>query len=197
MNNRTALYGVVWALLLSGCAATSTISVWQDDTFSGPPFEHLLVVAVSSQPGDRKIFESEFAKAIVDAGKNATASSRVMPGEEKLSAESVKAAIAGTGIDAVLVTSVVGVDERESYVAPPTYSRTYYGYYATSYDFAYQSGYYHQYSVYHLETNVYDVQSEELVWTMRSEAVAPKSVAQVVASLSKQIIAQLKKDQRI
>ena len=189
MSRRAALFGIVLALLLSGCAATSTVSVWRDDTFSGPPFEHLL--------GDRKIFESEFAKAIIDAGKNATASSRVMPGEEKLSAESVKAAIAGTGIDAVLVTSVVGVDERESYVAPPTYSRTYYGYYATSYDFAYQSGYYHQYSVYHLETNVYDARSEELVWTMRSEAVAPKSVAQVVASLSKQIIAQLKKDQRI
>lgn len=185
------------ALLLGGCAATSTVSVWQDETFTGPAFENLLVVGVSNKPRTRRIFETEFVKAVIAEGRNATASLTMIPGTQKLSRESVKAVVADTGFDAVLVTRVVGVDTRESYVAPEPYYRTYDGYYNTVYEYAYQPGYYHSYAVYHIETNVYDAQSESLVWTMRSEAVAPDSVNEVVASLSRQIISRLKRDRHI
>ncbi len=197
MHRKLNLYAFILALSLGGCAATSTVSVWQDDTFTGPPFDNLLVVGVSGKPGNRQIFESEFVKAVIASGKNATASLTMIPGATKLSRESVKAVIADTGFDAVLVTRMVGVDTRDSYVAPEPYYRTYNGYYNTIYEYAYQPGYYHSYSVYHIETNVYDAESEALVWTMRSEAVAPDSVTEVVASLTKQIIARLSKDGRI
>lgn len=181
-------------LLLSGCASTKTVSVWKDDAFTGPPFENLLVIGVSEDNSDRNTFESEFAKSVAANGRSATPSAQLLKGPEKLTKEAVDEVLNNGDFDAVLVTRVVGVGERASYVNPEPYYRTYNGYYSTVYDYAYQPGYYHQYSVYHLETNIYDAQSKQLVWTMRSDAVAPKSVAKVVGTLSAQIINQLKQD---
>jgi hypothetical protein len=52
-------------------------------------------------------------------------------------------------------------------------------------------GYYTTHETYTLETNLYDVESEELVWSARSRSFAPESVSEVIIDLTKLLINDL------
>ena len=54
-----------------------------------------------------------------------------------------------------------------------------------------QPGYYTTHETYTLETNLYDVESEELVWSARSRTFSPESVQEVIVDLKKLLIKDL------
>jgi len=45
---------------------------------------------------------------------------------------------------------------------------------------------------YTLETNLYDVETEELVWSARTRTFSPESVDEVIVDLTRLLIADLK-----
>ena len=55
-----------------------------------------------------------------------------------------------------------------------------------------RSGYYTTHETYTLETSLYDVVTEELVWTARSRTFSPGSVDEVIVDLTKLLIKDLK-----
>ena len=88
----------------------------------------------------RRSFEDGFAAALGEHGIDAVPSYRILPNPERLSKDSIQQAIRGRGIQGVLVTRLVQVDEREKYVPPTTYvqpgyyGRGLYGYYGRGYE---------------------------------------------------------------
>ncbi len=165
--------------LLCACA-TRPVVEWQDETYRGP-IRDVLIIGVSERAAMRQLFEQTFVDQLAERGVAATASMALLGTDEKISRETVKAAIAGKSIDTVLVTRLIGVEQRESYHQPTAsrYYRNYYTYYSQSWHYAH-SGYYRRYDVLKLETNVYDVKTEQLVWSMQSESVDPQSATQVI-----------------
>ena len=57
--------------------------------------------------------------------------------------------------------------------------------------YVHQPGYYTTHETYTLETNLYDVESEELVWSARSRTFAPESVSEVIVDLTKLLLNDL------
>jgi hypothetical protein len=49
-------------------------------------------------------------------------------------------------------------------------------------------GYYTTHEVYTLETSLYDVKSEQLVWTARTRTFSPESIDDAIAELTKLLI---------
>lgn len=162
------------ALVLGGCATTRPVHEWRSEGFTGS-IDTVLVIAAVKRSTQRRVFEDLFADALASHGVTATPSYTLMTSEVEISRETVERAIRGQNIDAVLVTRLLGVEEVETY-QPPTV--LYYGSYDSYYHHALTEvspGYYRRYKVLTLETTLYDTASEELIWSMQSEAIEPST----------------------
>jgi len=71
---------------------------------------------------------------------------------------------------------------------------SYYGYYNHYYPQVYSPGYYATDKTYYIESNFYDMASDELLWSIQSEANNPSSVESWFNEYSYQLIDELKKE---
>jgi hypothetical protein len=66
-----------------------------------------------------------------------------------------------------------------------------YSYYPHVNSYVNNPGYYTTHETYTLETTLYDVKTEDLVWTARSRTFSPESVDEVIVDLTKLLINDL------
>ena len=95
----------------------------------------------------------------------------------------IEEAIKRTGCDAVFVIALLDVMAIETYQPgrayyPMSYGMygSYYGYYNHYYPMVYSPGYYTTDKTYYIETNFYDLESDQLLWSIQSEAYNPSSL---------------------
>jgi hypothetical protein len=167
------------AFAISNCA-TGPIAEWQDESFSGP-IDNILVIGASDQQTNRRLFEDTFVGELAARNVKAISSYRLMPIDQVVSRESVEAAIEGQKVDLVLVTRLLGVEQVQAYRPPSHYPyyRNYSSYYSHGRQYS-GPAYYESYKVLTLESNLYDTASQQLVWSMQSENFDPSTPAQVI-----------------
>jgi hypothetical protein len=160
----------------------------------------LLIVGVVESQQNRRVYESNFVEELKALGIKATASYTLIKSSVKIDRKSITKAIEGTDIDGVIVTYMTSIDEETvyrpgtTYITGAGYGYGRYGYgagYPYGYTYSQTPGYYTTHNTYVLENNLYDVASEELVWSARSRSFSPQSVQEVVTDLTKLIIADL------
>ena len=193
------LFVISAALLVSSCANTKISQSWvePDNTRT---YNDLLIIGVGESQQNRRAYESHFVEELRANGTEAEASYKLIPSSEKLNRETVTRAVEGMEIDGVIVTHLVAVDEetiyRPSMDYMPMYGGGYYGglysYYPHVNTYVSRPGYYTTHETYTLETNLYDIESEELVWSARSRTFSPESVSEVINDLTKLLIKDLK-----
>ena len=195
----TSLLAVSAALLVSSCANTKISQSWVEPD-NKRSYNDLLIIGVGESQQNRRAYESHFVEELRATGTEAEASYKLIPNSEKLNRETVDKAIDGMEIDGVIVTHLVAVDEetiyRPSMDYMPMYGGGYYGglysYYPHVNTYVSRPGYYSTHETFTLETNLYDVESEELVWSARSRTFSPESVSEVINDLTKLLIKDLK-----
>jgi len=168
------------ALVVMACATTKPTAEWQDVGFSGS-FGNLLVIGASDRPTTRRLFEDTFVQELAAIKVNAISSYKVMSQDQVVSRETVEAAIAGLEVDSVLVTRLLGVEEGVRYHPPTYYShyRAYPSYYRHALDYT-SPGYYTNYKILKIETNLYDIATQKLVWSMQSENIDPSTAQKII-----------------
>jgi hypothetical protein len=188
---------------LSSCANTKITQSWIEPDHK-KVYNDLLVIGIAQSEQNRRAYESNFVEELRSRGAEAEASYKLIKSNQKIDRETVTKAIEGMDIDAVLVTHLVAVEEetvyRPSMDYMPMYGGGYYGgyrggmysYYPHVNTYVQRPGYYTTLETYTLETNLYDVESEELVWSARSHTFAPESVQEVIVDLTKLLINDLK-----
>ena len=167
------IFFVLTALLLSACAANRPAMEWRDEGFSAA-LDNILIIAAIERSTRRRVYEDEFVEALAGLNVEATPSYELMTTSMTISRETVEAAIKRQDIDAVLVTRLLGVKEKEVY-HPPTYydhHRSYHRYYMHALEND-NRAYYRRFKILTLETNIYDAATKELVWSMQSESIEP------------------------
>ena len=193
--------GALAALTLVACTTTQKTSEWRDPAYAGQKFNNVLVIGVAKEATVRRMFESNLVhglktnmnlKRISEKQLSAVPSYSIMNQHEKISEEAVEAAIAGKHFDAVLVTHLVGVEQKEVY-RPPTYSAGigYYGYYSAAHARVYEPGYYERYKVVKLETTLYDVKTKKPIWSMQSDTIDPQADEKLIKSAIDAVIKAL------
>jgi hypothetical protein len=70
----------------------------------------------------------------------------------------------------------------------------YYGYYGMGYDVVHEPGYTRTTTIVRLETHLYDVRTEKLLWGAHSDTFDPSSTDDIIQSVSKTISKRLAKD---
>jgi hypothetical protein len=114
-------------------------------------------------------------------------------------------ALKAKGFDSVLTFALVSIDEETNYV-PGTYSTaayypmsygyygSYWGYYGYHSPQVYSEGYYTTSKVFTFEAVLYDLESEGLVWSARSETLDPTSVNSFSIEYAETVAYQMLKD---
>ncbi len=191
---------IAFATWISCATKTELSGVWKSDPSATTAMERMLVIGIAENDIKRRTFEDGFAAALRAQGVDATPSYRILPESERLSKDSIQRAISGRGIQGVVVTRLVQVDERQEYVPPKTYvtpnyyGRGLYGYYGRGYEVTHQPGYTINTTVVRLETHLYDAASAELVWAAHSDTFNPKSIDDGVESVTRKLSKRLAAD---
>lgn len=218
MTRSPLLIGCIVLLTAAACktpTATHISQSFRNPGFEETVFKKLFVIGVAEDQEGRKAFEDAFAAAIVNKGGGAEASWNILPESTLLSEEQIQGAIEASGCDGVLITRLLSIEQKNtSYTPPRKYNRPrthlgfvhggpawgagmggFYGLYVTSFTEVHRPGYFDTSKTFRLETNLYAVAaSKELVWTAQSETLDPKSVPDLLASMTKAVAKRLKKE---
>lgn len=186
------------AVFLASCANTKISQSWVEPD-NKRSYDDFLVIGIGESEQNRRAYESHFVESIREAGAEAEASYKLIKSNEKIERDTILKAIDGMEINGVIITHMVAVDEetiyRPSMDYMPMYGGGYYGgmysYYPHVNSYVSRPGYYTTHETYTLETNLYDVESEELVWSARSRTFSPESVQEVIVDLTKLLIKDL------
>ena len=192
----TLWYLIVLAAVVAACTTAKPIAEWRNEAYTSGPFDNILIVGISDQVTARRAFENNFVDRLGEEQIKATAAFAVMPDNARPTEENIKAVIADIRFDAVLITHLVGVDEKTVYqpatYRPAPYYDSFYGYYGHVGRYVYEPGYYRRHTYVKLETNLYDAGSEALVWSMQSETINPSSVQKLIDAQIKIVVKRLK-----
>ncbi|MFZ5570275.1 MAG: hypothetical protein ACOZF0_07715 [Thermodesulfobacteriota bacterium] len=183
---------------ITGCSTTTQLySVYKDAEYKDGPVKKLLIVGIFDKPAKRKLFEETFVREFKNEGVAAVASSAVMPLDQQITKETLKAKALELGLDTVMVTHLLGVDKDEVYDPsgdqwiPRSY---YYGfgtYYTYVTTYVYYPDYYSEHVFVRLETNLYSAATEKLIWSVSSETMDPKTAAEVLEPMCRVLLMNL------
>ena len=187
----------VFLPLLSSCTNTKITSVWMDSEKAGTTFNDILIIGIADEEHNRRLFEEQFTNQLKAAGTQSSVSYTLLPQGIDINRDTVSAAIEGKTVDAVIVTHLVAVEEETVYRPSMDYQPAYgyynglYSYYPHVHTYVHQPGYYTTHDIVKLETNLYEVASEQLVWSAQSSSFAPKSAKEVIDELVNLVIKDL------
>jgi len=199
MNTLIRLTLMLCSLLLTAsCANTKLTSTWMDEKKAGSTYNDILIIGIAEKEHNRRLFEETFNKQLGEMGIESEVSYTILPEGTQINRDTVTAAIKGKNIDAVIVTHMIGVEEQTVYRQSMTYMPTQgyynglYAYYPEVNAYVTQPGYYTTHDIVKLETNLYEVKTEDLVWSAHSKTFAPESAKEVIDDLIKLVIKDLK-----
>lgn len=182
---------------LSACTNSELVSSW---SIPHPAkYKKILVVGISANPANRRIFEDAFANEAAKKHFTAIASYQYAPESGKIDKARLGEVVTKTGADAVLIMRLVAVDRQMVYTpsqwVPAAGPR--YGYY----DYAW-NGYYEPPTAYEqttviLESNVYDAKTGELIWTGTTRTIDPYHLDAEMKKVGELIIDKMVEDKLI
>jgi hypothetical protein len=194
-------------LLLASCASTSTSlkNEWEEPGYSGGPFKRIIVFGLGADGALSRTFEDIFTMELKQRGVDAVPGYTVVPDGEQATRENIEKAAKAAGADGFLVARLVKTDKETQYGAGymPTMAadmgpvpaigmyNSFYGYYSASVTYSPPTAY--RYEMVTVETNLWDVRTEKLVWSATTQTFAPGSVAREAPGFAKVIIASLAK----
>ncbi len=195
-------------LLLVSCSTTRFVDSWKNPDITSFEPDKLLVVGITENLTARKIFEEKLQLAFEKNNINTYQSIQVFDDaftntkRSREDIESLRLKLIEDGFDAVIITAVIGVDEKRSYRSGYYtfgYSRWYrFGpYYYRFQDVYYTPGYYKNFKVFHVESSIYDIREDEersLVWVGTFDIVDPVRISETVDDYVSRIIGQLEKE---
>jgi len=198
---------ILWVLITAlavltsaGCGPTTNLTgMWEEPTLQKAEFVKVLVIGMSDNEGRRRAFESEMVAQFEKKKVKAVASIQFMPLDAEMNDENFHEYFGTMGIDAVLVSRLVGVDQKVSYspgytyAVPHGYYNGFYGYYNTSWGVVSSPGYLSTYEVANVETNLYRVADKQLVWSGVSETFDHSDAMDGIRSFSRSVVPQLVK----
>jgi len=168
------------ALLAASCATSQLTSTWTEPGRTPKPFKDLVVFGVAANETVRHVYEDSFVAALKARGVRVRPGYSLLPEGGLGDVKTVRKAVEFSGADGVIVTYLAGQNAEtvhvpaRNYVTPSLYGGLY-PYYGLVYDNVTEPGYYARFKLLQLETNVYDVARQKLVWSGRSQTLDPRS----------------------
>jgi hypothetical protein len=210
MNATFRLLAPLGLSMLSACASSPFIDTWRDPDAARLNFKGETVVAVAVMKGEasRRVAEDQLAQKITKRGAKGRTMYSMFPSANLSDEAASRAALEKAGVHGVIVMRPVNVDKEVS-VTQSTYSEPYYqnywgGYYGYGWGASYgmpmsasSSTRTTETTVVYIETLVYSLKDNKLVWAGRSKATYADKLTAQVNELADALTSELKKEKLI
>ena len=189
-------YLLSFAFLIISCAGTELTQEQVGDAYKGKPVSNILVIAITGNEHNRRSFEKKFVAQLKALGVDAISSEEAipMPPNLELKKETILNTVNQYENDAVIITHLLGKEEKDVYTRGGSTNRGFYGFYHTRHS---SSGYSSTSTTVRLETNLYDVKTEKLIWSGKSKTLSKDSKDQIINDVIKAVINNLQKNKLI
>ena len=192
-------YLICSAFLIVSCAGTELTQKQVGSAYKGEPVSDILVIAITGNEHNRRSFEKRFVAQLKRVGVDAISSVDAiqMPPDLELKKEAILTAVRQYENDAVIITHLIGKEEKEVYTRGGSPHGGYYDYYRTRYSYAHDPDYAGTSTTVRLETNLYEVKTEKLIWSGKSKTWSQNTKDQVIKEVIKAVINELQKNKLI
>lgn len=206
-NKYYALSLAAIAVVFIACSsAKESTTVWVNrDKIQGKSFNNVFIMVMTNDLEARKKLETDLAAATLKAGYRAVKSIDVMAptftNVKPPIKEEIEKHVKQSGCDAVFVASLLKKEEKVRYTpgttayAAGTYytwgGGGYFGYYNHFYPTVSTPGYYTQEKNYFMQSNLYDVTTEDAMWSVQSTIFAPSNLNRFSKTYTTSLIKQL------
>jgi len=190
-----ALLAVV-ALGTAVTAATKFQSVWKSPDAATVSLggQKIAALIIDKDESLRVAGEEALARELTARGMQGVPAYRIVPKEELQSADKARAWFEKAGVQGVVALRVVTDEKRKTYTTStwmsPYYS-SFWGYYGYGWTAVYDPGYVRVDRVVSLETLIFSLAKNSLVWAGVSETENPKEAGKVIADVVKQAVKEM------
>ncbi len=187
-------------------SSTSITASYKSPEITKVAYKKVFISALTSNVSARQTVETELGRYLGTKGIDHVRSLDVFTPESHTSGQDkdkdvVMQKIKSTGCDGILTVALQKKETETRWVQGSSYPVGGYGYYGTfgayysyGYNSFYSQGYYENDKIYFLETNIYDVATEKLVWSAQSKTYNPSSLESFLEEYEVAIQDQLVKD---
>lgn len=180
-------------------ASTKYKSMWTSPDAASLDLRGQKVVAlvIRKEDAPRQDAEVALAKALTARGLQGIPAYSIIPASEIQNREAAKARMEKNGIVAVVVMKEVAQSSELSespstFYATASYS-SFWGYYGSGWSYMYEPSYLQIDRIVNVETLIYDLRRDKLMWAGMSESTNPKAVMKLIQDLVDTTANELKK----
>ncbi len=204
---KNLLYVIGVFMLFTSCRSTELIGSWKREDIAPKSFKDVGIIVMTQNMSSRSIIESDIAIILAQKGIKASPTFDIFPfaAKRELFKETdaeemrqhVKERVNKFGFEALLIITILDQNTETRYnqgssfsFAYPAYQHNYYGYYQYAYATVQAPGYYSTSTTYFIESNLYDVATEGLIWTAQTKTKRNASSIHKESQVFANIIAQ-------
>jgi len=195
MRLKPVMVCVIGLAMLAGCSpATTFVNTWTAPDAKPFAFKKVLVIALVPNEQMRRSAEDQIVGLIKNTP--AVASYTFLSAEQMKDTDYAKAKVAELGIDGAVILAYQGTDKETEYVSGGAYASSYYqpfwGYYGYASPVMYDPGYMTTYNVVKIETTIYSMPDEKMLWAGMSHTEDPGSLQSLVDSVAQATATKLR-----
>ena len=168
-----------------------------EEKFLGKPIKDVLVIVVVADQEIRAIFEKHFKDWLAHKGVEAIISADVLPidKDDKLEKEAIVEVVDRYDNDSILITHLAGFEETEVFSRDrPRFYYNYYGFYNYAWGYVTWPTIYGERVQFTLETGLYDVNTESLIWAGELQVINPETTGKAIGQVVDRVIKELDKN---
>ena len=177
---------------MASCSSTRIVKSWKDTNSTDNPdkWEKVLVAVQSTSAVKRRVAEDKLASMSdkVYASYNLFPDKSVVENENEL-----KKTISEGDFDAIMTLRLTDKNKETSYI-PGSYKSGYWGYHRGYWTGYYDPGYYREDTYYSIETQVFSLAENKLVWSAITSTVNPSKIDKTIVEIAKMTYKQMQKD---
>ena len=195
----TTLFMAALAFVLVACSGSSArmIQNHMEETRVGKPVKDVLIIVILDNQKIRAVFEKHFKDWLKVKGVEAITSVDLLPMDvnTKLEKEAIIEVVDKYQNDAILITRLVGMTDTEVFSrGRPQFFYNYYGFYNYGTVYVTWPTVYGEKVQFSLETGLYDVKTESLIWSGESRLKNPKTTGQAIGQVVVMVMKELEKN---
>jgi len=196
---KTIVGTLLISTLITACTTTKIKSSWREPNKQVviSKLNKVLVVALFKDETSRHKAEDEMVGYL--NGKGVVSYNYLNISLDKKNVDSIHAKIKADGFDAAVTMRLVDVEKDKTYtpddlLSYPSYYQNFGGYYYRSLSLFSTPGYYSTTKIYTVETNVYSIKENRIIWTGLTETTNPDGVKKMTEEITKVVYKKMVKE---
>jgi hypothetical protein len=186
-------------LLMISCSSTKIVSSWCEPNkeIKISNLNKVLVVALfKSQTSSHKA-EDQMLSYL--NGKGIQSYNYFKSNFNKDNEEAIRTKIKNDGFDGAVTMRLIDIDKEKIYTPGesnlyPTYYRSFSGYYVNRWNYNTTPGYYTTTKTFTVETNVYSIAMDKIIWTAVTETTNPEGLDKLTNEVARVVYKQMRKE---